>query len=66
VSEERLDSTTKKLIKMYKNYGIDISNMSDEEFERMRQLYERNRNVDIDSDLVDSEQHSDTYSDDIL
>jgi len=65
LSGEVLDKTTKKLIKIYQNYGIDISGMSDDEFERMRKLYEL-KGSDIDKDLNESKKYTDKFSDDIL
>ena len=50
---------------MYKNYGIDISNMAEEEFERMKELYVH-RGEDIDFHLKESEKYSGKFVEDIL
>ena len=59
------DSLTKKIEKMYHNYGIDTSNMSDEEFERMREQY-LDKGKDIDADLRESERFKERFADDIV
>ena len=64
MSEIKPDSITKKLIKIFKNYGLNINSMSDEEFMRMSDLYEKNNS--IDEDLRNSEEASDEYSEDII
>lgn len=59
------DAITKKIEKLYQNYGIDVSEMDDEEFERLRSSY-RNRGKDIDKDLESSEKFKDRFIDDIV
>lgn len=65
MSESKLDVLTKKIIKMYKNYGLDVSNMSDEEISRIREKYEK-MGSNIDNDLKKSEKYSGNFSDHIL
>lgn len=55
----------KKIEKMYQNYGINTADMSDEEFERICDLYRKHRR-DIDVDLKKSEKHKDRFEDDIV
>jgi hypothetical protein len=64
-NKDDTDSLKKKLEKIYKNYGLDTSNMSDDEFERMREFYCQN-GKDIDEDLKESERHKDRFVDDIV
>lgn len=59
------DALIKKLEKMYQNYGIDISEMDEEEFERLRQSY-RERPQELEHDLEKSEQFKDRFVDDIV
>jgi len=59
------DSITKKIQKMYSNYGMDTSGMSDDEFQRIREMY-LSLKKDIDSDLKNSEKFKDVFSEDIL
>jgi hypothetical protein len=63
--KEELDPVTKKIIKMYENYGMDVSNMSEEEFERIKSLY-KTMKKDIDKDLRDSEKYKGSFGDDIM
>lgn len=65
ISENKLDALTKKIIKMYKNYGLDVSNMSDEEVSRIREKYDK-MGTNIDEDLKKSEKYSGNFSDHIL
>jgi len=55
----------KKIESMYQNYGIDTSNMSDEEFDRICDLYRRQKE-DIDADLKKSEEFKERFEDDIV
>lgn len=59
------DAVIKKLEKMYQNYGIDISEMDEEEFERLRHSYQE-RSQDLEQDLEKSEQFKDRFVDDIV
>lgn len=61
----RSDSIVKKIEKLYQNYGIDITDMSDDEFERLKASYEQ-KSRNIDKDLKDSEQHNGKFENDIL
>jgi hypothetical protein len=63
--KEETDPVIKKLIKMYGNYGMDISNMSEDEFERLKNLY-LHPSKNLDSDLKESEKHKDRFVDDIM
>jgi hypothetical protein len=65
MSESKPDALTKKIIKIYKNYGLDVSNMSDEEISRIRGKYESSES-NIDDDLKKSERYSERFSDNIL
>lgn len=65
VSDKQPDSVTKKIMKIYKNYGLDINPMSDEEFARMKELY-RQKKENIDEDLKKSEKFYKEYSEDII
>ena len=55
----------KKIEKMYENYGMDITNMSEEEFERLIETY-LNQHHNIDEDLKKSEKYKNVFSDDII
>ncbi len=65
MSDTKIDSVTKKIIEIYKNYGLDTSNMSEEEFERIKELY-LVMNADVDGDLIKSKKFTTIFSDDIL
>ncbi len=57
------DEFFKKLEKLYQNYGIDTSNMDEEEWERLKQQY---RGKNLDADLKESEKYKDQFLDDIV
>lgn len=59
------DALTKKIEKLFQNYGLDTTNMSDDEFERLKRFYKKNRK-NIEQDLQTSEQYKDKFSDDIV
>jgi hypothetical protein len=59
------DAFVKKIEKLYQNYGIDISEMDEDELERLRNSYEH-PGKDIDQDLKKSEQFKDKFIDDIV
>jgi hypothetical protein len=55
----------KKLEELYHNYGIDTSNMDEEEFQSIYDLY-NTTGRDIDQDLRESEKHKDKFAEDII
>ena len=63
------DKVVKKLKKsikdLYNNYGIDVSDMSDDEFGRLIKQY-LNGESNIDRDLEESKQYADKYDDESL
>jgi len=59
------DNLSKKIEKMYRNYGIDTSDMTEDEFSRMKKLY-LDGGKSIDKDLKDSEQYKERFADDIV
>lgn len=64
MSEKPLDSLTKKIIRLYKNYGLNIANMSEDELLRIKKKYLKSGK--IDDDLKLSEKYIDKFSEDIL
>jgi hypothetical protein len=59
------DAEIKKLKRMYENYGINTSDMSEEEFERLHKKY-KNSGKNLDEDLKASEKYYKVYDDDII
>ena len=59
------DPLIKKIERLYHNYGLDTTNMADEEFERILKLYKK-KGKDIDGDLRASEQYKDRFANDIV
>jgi len=59
------DSISKKLEKMYQNYGINTSDMSDDEFDRIKESYLK-EGKDLDDDLKKSEQFKERFENDIV
>lgn len=64
-TKEELDLIKEKIVLLYKNYGIDIDEMGDDEFGRLIKQYLHGIS-DIDKDFSDSSQHSDKFSEDDL
>lgn len=64
MSDNKSDTLIKKILRMYKNYGLDISDMSEEEFIRVRREYEKK--CSIDKDLKESEKFADKFTEDII
>jgi hypothetical protein len=62
---EEFGPIVKKIVKMYENYGIDISDMAEEEFERIKNLYTET-GADLDADLKKSAKYKDIFADDIM
>ena len=63
--QKEKNENCKKIEQLYQNYGIDTSNMTDEEFERLDEMYSKfGRN--LDADLRESEKHKDKYSEDVI
>lgn len=54
----------RKIEQLYQNYGIDTSNMDEEEFTRLINMYKNGR--DLDADLRESEKHKDKFSEDLI
>lgn len=64
---EKKDDITKKIIKIYQNYGIDIADMSDEEFDRIKKSYINPENeLNLDVDLEKSEKYIEKFKEDII
>lgn len=55
----------KKIEQLYQNYGIDTSSMTEEEFQRLAEMYSKN-GVDLDADIQNSERHKDKFSEDVI
>ena len=58
--DEPKDHIVEKIKEMYTNYGIDISNMSDEEFLRLKEEY-NSKPGSLDRDLKESQKHSGSF-----
>lgn len=54
------DALSKKIEKLYRNYGIDISEIEEDELERLKEAYSNGKSS-IDNDLKNSEQHRDKF-----
>lgn len=59
------DDFLKKIERLYQNYGMDTSSMDEEEFIRLKSLYQK-RGQDIDQDLASSEKYKDRFADDLV
>nr|BDD46174.1 hypothetical protein 11 [bacterium] len=64
--EEPEDQVIQKIKKLYSNYGIDISDMTEEEFFRIRAKYLQRPDGDLDRDLEESQKHIATFHDRII
>ncbi len=65
-TDKKADPVTKKIMRIFKNYGLDINSMSDDEFERMKGLYRNKTASELDKDLEASEVFSEEYSENII
>jgi hypothetical protein len=65
VIEARKKDIREKLVELYKNYGIDIGDINDEEVCRLIGHYIRG-SADIEEDFLESQRHSDKFSDEDL
>jgi|7_EtaG_2_1085326.scaffolds.fasta_scaffold42955_4 hypothetical protein len=65
ITKEEVDSLKEKIKLLYKNYGIDIDEMSEEEMSRVLTQYLDGLS-DIEEDYSDSSRHSDRFSEDDL
>jgi hypothetical protein len=63
--EKERSEFSKKLERLYENYGIDTSSMEDDEFERLGKAY-ISSGKNIDDDLKESEKYRGKFSDDIV
>lgn len=59
------ESEVEKLKRIFQNYGLNILDMTEEEFERLYKSYKES-GKDINKDLRDSEKFSGKYDDDII
>ena len=57
MSKEEIEKVRQKVEKMYKNYGIDIFDMSDDELNRVCRHYLKNSD-DLKSDFAASKEHA--------
>jgi len=60
------DAMIKKIKQLYFNYGIDISDMSDEEFLRIMNQYLEKKDGALDDDLTASEKHILAFAEKII
>ncbi len=65
VSDNEIRELKKKIKELYKNYGIDIGDMNDEELGRIVRQYLSGAS-DIDIDFLESQRHSDKFSEEEL
>jgi hypothetical protein len=65
LKKEDVESIKGKVELLYKNYGIDIDEMSDEELGRIIKHYLGNVS-NIDEDFLKSKRHSEKFSEDDL
>lgn len=63
--QKEKDDLTRKIERLYQNYGIDTSNMEEDELDRLKSSYKK-KAKSIDEDLKKSEIHKDKYTDDIV
>jgi hypothetical protein len=59
------DALVRKIETMYRNYGLDTSNMSEDEFDRIKRSYQET-GKSIDVDIKASEKFKKRFSEDIM
>lgn len=57
------DKIKQKIFDLYRNYGLDWSDMTEEELERLVTFYSQNKKM-LDSHYQKSEEYSGMFSDD--
>jgi hypothetical protein len=60
------DAIIKKIKQLYSNYGIDISDMSDDEFSRIKDQYLEKKVGALDDDLKASEKYIPDFAEKII
>jgi hypothetical protein len=65
-SDEPKDPIIEMLKEMYTNYGIDISNMSEDEFARLKAKYAQKPPGSLRADLEASKQYLPIFEEDII
>lgn len=63
--EEKKEPLVRKILKLYENYGLDISDMDEDELNRLVELYKSGVS-NIDKDLKKSSKHAGKFENDIL
>jgi hypothetical protein len=61
--KSKFDIELKKIRKIYENYGIDTSDMSEEELDRIYHQYKKT-NRSIENDVRESERYSAVFDED--
>lgn len=64
-ASDKKDSLTRKIEKLYRNYGISTENIADDELERLKDMYKR-KGQSIDKDLKESEKYKERFEDDTI
>ena len=64
-ADKKLESFTRKVERLYHNYGMNTADMSDDEFQRICDSYKVNEK-NIDRDLRESEKHKERFTEDII
>lgn len=62
---QKKDILSRKIEKIYHNYGIDTSDMTEEEFDRIKVEYLFGKS-NIDKDLKESEKFKNIFKEDIV
>tara|TARA_B100000131_G_scaffold261741_1_gene257960 strand:+ start:3575 stop:3784 length:210 start_codon:yes stop_codon:yes gene_type:complete len=65
VPDKVINKLKKSIKDLYNNYGIDVSDMGDDEFGRLIKQY-LNGESDINKDLEESKKYADEYEDEGL
>lgn len=60
--EDLFEKVKKKVRKMYRNYGINVSEITDDEFNRVSEYYFNNVK-ELEVDYKKSTKHQDLYAD---
>lgn len=61
----KYEATLKKIKRLYENYGIDTSDMAEDELDRLFEQYQ-SPEKNLDEDLKNSEKFSSMFEDDII
>lgn len=66
MSDKKKESDLKKIVQIFKNFGLDTGSMSEEEVERIYKNYKIQADSDLNQDFESSKKYYDDYGEEII